>query len=236
MNLIASGGTSRYLGLLVRADKRFAHRYQLQFSYALQAQDAVYGIYNLNNYNQYYGPQAPRNILNVSGIVQLPWKFQISFIASYQSRGPFYPVIPGVDLTGSGINGFPLPGMGSAAFNEGLSKSDLVKLVNQYNATYAGKVGPNPSQTFPRITLPQNFNFGRNFNSQDIRVTKFFRWKERYEWQIFGECFNIFNFANLGGYSNNLLDAGFGQPTTRAANIFGTGGPRAFQVGSRFSF
>ena len=236
VNLITSGGTSKYAGLLVKAQKRFGHRYQMQVSYALQDQRGINGIYNLTNYFEYYGPQGSRNVLNVSGIVDLPWKFQVSFISSYQSRAAFQPVIPGVDLTGSGISGFPLPGMGDELFNAGLGKSDLVRLVNQYNQTYAGKPGPNPSQKFPFITLPANYDFGRNFNSQDLRLTKFFRWRERYELQVFAEGFNIFNIANLGGYSNNLLDPGFGQPTSRTANIFGTGGPRAFQVGGRFSF
>src|SRR5581483_6743926 len=212
VNLITSGGTSQYLGLLLKANKRFSRRYQLQASYALQSQRGQNGIYNLADYNEYYGPQLPRSVLNVSGIVDLPWKFQVSFISTYQSRSPFQPVIPGVDLTGSGVNGFPLPGMGDSLLNTGLSKRDLVRLVNQYNMTYAGKTGPNPSQKFPSITLPANYNFGRDFNSQDLRLTKFFRWRERYEWQIFAEGFNIFNIANLQGYSNNLLDPGFGQP------------------------
>ncbi len=118
----------------------------------------------------------------------------------------------------------------------GLDKGDLARLVNQYNQTYAGKAGPNPSQIFPTITLPQNYNFGHDFNSQDIRLTKLFSFRERYELRIIAECFNLFNFANLGGYSNNLLDPSFGTPTTRAGNIFGTGGPRAFQLGARVSF
>ena len=236
VGVIYSGGTSQYKGLLLKLDKRFSHRYQMQVSYAFQSQDGQNGIYNLDNWNQYYGPQIPRSLLNVSGIVNLPRKFQVSFISSYSSRTPFQAIIPGVDLTGSGISGFPLPGLGSGMFNFGLGKSDLARLVNQYNQTYAGRPGPNPTQTFPTITLPQNYDFGRNFNSQDMRLTKFFRWKDRYELQIFGEVFNLFNIANLGGYSNNLLDPSFGQPTSRAGNIFGTGGPRAFQVGSRFSF
>ncbi|HLJ51465.1 MAG TPA: TonB-dependent receptor [Bryobacteraceae bacterium] len=236
VEVITSGGRSVYKGLLVKLDKRFSHRYQLQASYALQGQDGINGIYNLQNYYKYWGPQGPRSILNVSGMVDLPWKFQASFISTYSSRTPFQPIIPGVDLTGSGLEGFPLPGMSNELFNRGLTRSDLVNLVSVYNSTYAGKKGPNPNQVFPRITLPQNYDFGRNFNSQDIRVTKLFRWKERYEWQLFGEGFNIFNIANLGGFSNNLLDASFGQPSSRAGNIFGTGGPRAFQVGSRFSW
>ena len=225
VGVIYSGGTSQYKALLVKLDKRFSHRYQMQVSYALQGQNGQNGVYNLDNWNQYYGPQSPRHLLNVSGIVDLPWKFQVSFISSYSSRGPFQPIIPGVDLTGSGISGFPLPGMGSALFNAGLGKGDLTRLINQYNQTYAGKPGPNPGTVFPTLTAPQNYDFGRNFNSQDLRLTKLFRWKDRYELQIFGEVFNLFNIANLGGYSNNLLDPAFGQPTSRAGNIFGRAGP-----------
>ncbi len=229
-------GTNRYIGLLVKVDKRFTKRFQMQGSYALQSQRGINGIYNLNNWNEYYGPQGPRQILNVSGVVDLPWKFQISFISSYSSNSAFQPIIPGVDLTGSGVGGFPLPGMGGSLFNAGLSKSDLASLVNTYNQTYAGKTAPNPSQVFPTITLPQNYSLGHNFNSQDMRLTKYFQYKERYRLDLFVEGFNIFNIANLGGYSNNLLDPAFGQPTQRAGNIFGTGGPRAFQLGGRFSF
>lgn len=236
VGVLISGGRSVYRGLLLRADKRFSHRYQMQVSYALQDQEGINGIYNNDNWFQYFGPQGPHSILNVSGVVDLPWKFQASFISSYSSRTPFQPIVPGVDLTGSGIDGFPLPGMNDSLFNRGLGQADLVRLVNQYNQTYAGKKGPNPTQTFPMITLPSSYDFGRNFNSQDLRLTKLFRWRERYELQAFAEGFNIFNISNLNGYSNNLLDPGFGEPTGRAGGTFGTGGPRAFQLGSRFSF
>jgi hypothetical protein len=245
IGMIVSGGSSVYRGLLLRADKRFSHRYQMQVSYAFQDTEGINGIFNNDNWFQYFGPQNPHSILNVSGVVDLPWKFQASFISSYASRSPFQAVIPGVDLTGSGIDGFPLPGMGDSLFNRGLGKADLVRLVNQYNQTYAGKKGPNPGQTFPLVSLPGSYDFGRNFNSQDLRLTKLFKWHDRYELQVFAEGFNIFNISNLtydtsssGGFgsSNNLLNPGFGQPTDRAGGTFGSGGPRAFQIGSRFSF
>jgi hypothetical protein len=54
---------------------------------------------------------------------------------------------------------------------------------------------------------------------------------------VLGEVFNLFNVANLAGYSGNLREtAGFGQPTSRVQQVFGSGGPRAFQLGARFSF
>ena len=57
--------------------------------------------------------------------------------------------------------------------------------------------------------------------------------------------FNVFNIANLSGYSFNLDSAvpagrpqtySFGQPTQRITQVFGSGGPRALQLGARFSF
>jgi hypothetical protein len=61
---------------------------------------------------------------------------------------------------------------------------------------------------------------------------------ERAKLSLIGECFNVFNIANLTGYSYNLTSnsAGFGEPTARESNVFGSGGPRAFQFAARFSF
>jgi hypothetical protein len=77
-------------------------------------------------------------------------------------------------------------------------------------------------------------------------VTKNFTFKERYKVSVFGEFFNAFNIANLS-YPTFTLDTSsspntppatfaFGQPTNRTQSIFGSAGPRAIQVGARFSF
>ena len=238
-----AGGRGTYKGLMVRADKHFSHRHAVQISYALASDHNVYGIRqldtpieNLNNWLQDVGPNSPRHILNVAGMVELPLGVQLSFISSFNSKPPFQPIITGADFWGTGIDQFLLPGSGTNQFNFGLGNSDMIRLVNQYNQTYGGKKGPNPAQTFPVVTLPQNFSTGDIFNSQDLRVTKIFKFKERLQWQIFGEVFNIFNTANLSGYENNLLAPGFGQPTSRFSSVFGTGGPRSFQFGTRLSF
>jgi hypothetical protein len=109
--------------------------------------------------------------------------------------------------------------------------------VNQFNQNYAGKT-TTTGQIAP-LVLPTTWAFPRSFNSQDIRVTKVFKLgTERAKLSLIGECFNVFNIANLGGYSYNLTSsgAGFGVPTSRDSNIFGSGGPRAFQLAARFTF
>ena len=238
-----SGGNGTYKALLVRADKRFSHRHSVSVSYALQSDQNIYGlnlldtpISNLNNWTQNVGPSSPRHVLNISGMVQAPGGIQVSFISSLNSPQPFQPILTGTDFYGTGIDQFLLPGSGTNQFNFGLGKSDLIKMVNQYNQTYGGKKAPNPAQLFPTVTLPKDFSMGRWFNSQDLRVTKIFKYRERAEWQIFGEVFNVLNSANLSGYENNLLAPGFGQATSRFSSVFGTGGPRSFQLGTRLSF
>ena len=52
----------------------------------------------------------------------------------------------------------------------------------------------------------------------------------------FGEVFNLLNIADLTGYSSVLNQPNYGQPSARAGQAFGTGGPRAFQAAARMGF
>jgi hypothetical protein len=54
---------------------------------------------------------------------------------------------------------------------------------------------------------------------------------------LFGEIFNLLNTQNLIQYGDNIANsATFGQPGARFAQVFGSGGPRAAQLGARVSF
>jgi hypothetical protein len=116
--------------------------------------------------------------------------------------------------------------------------------VDDFNSTYSGTKGANGG-VIKALALPQNYQFGDPLFSQDFRLTKIFSYKERYRLNIFVEMFNSFNIANLSGYSASL-DAknanpaaqvyAFGQPTQRVVQTFGSGGPRAVQLGARLSF
>lgn len=230
------GGRSVYNAMLLKVDKRFTKRLQFTTSYALTNQHGYNGIYNLDQWNSSWGPQGSRHILNVSAIVSLPWGFEIGLISATSSRGPVMAFVSGVDLTGSGVSTTPIPGIPFNSFNRGSSKADLAKAVANWNSRYAGKKDAR-GQTIPTLTLPANYDFGRVFNSQDVRVTKKFTYRERYTLSLFGEAFNIFNYANYSSYNFNLNDpTSFGQPTQRVGQVFGSGGPRAFQLGGRFQF
>ena len=241
-----SGGRSNYKGLLVKADKRFSHHTVATLAYAYADQYGYIGLVDNSNWFASWGPQAGHQTLTGSLVVALPWGIQLSGITTFQSAAPFEPSLAGIDLDGNGsvevlgmnvLGGSPLPGAGYNQFGVSKGKSDLVQLVNAFNQTYAGKLAPGTQQLIPSITLPANYSFPRSFNSQDVRVTKVFPLHgERWKLSLLGECFNVFNIANLMDYNSALNAPNFGQATQRESNIFGTGGPRAFQLGSRITF
>jgi hypothetical protein len=238
---------SHYRALLVRAEKRLSKRVQFLVSYALADQEAVSDINaNLDDWFATYGPSGARHVLNISGLVDLPWKFQLSYLSVIHSRDPFGAYISNVDLAGSGSSYQTLPGVPYNSFNFGHGNEDLARLVNDFNSAHpnvanpGGRCGARPAdprgQCIPVLRLPQNYSLGDSFSSQDVRLSKVFSYRERYQLKVFVEAFNLFNFANLSGFSGDLTNPGFGQPSARIGQVFGSGGPRAFQLGARVSF
>jgi len=230
------GGKERYQALLVKLDKRYSNRYLFGVSYALTSRNAVNTVSNLDNYFESYGPSAARHLLNVSALVDLPGNIQLGIISAMASRAPVMPTIANVDLDGDGTTTTPIPGVDFNCFNVGCDEEDLANAVAQYNQRYGGQRDAR-NQPIAPIALPADYQLGDSFSSQDVRVTKTFAINGSTKIAVFGEVFNVFNVANLGGYSYNLSNPGtFGQPTNRASQVFGSGGPRAFQIGGRLTF
>jgi len=90
--------------------------------------------------------------------------------------------------------------------------------------------------SIPRLTLPGRYSFGDNFHSLDLRLSRSFAIRQHVRVSLIGEAFNVYNASNLSGYSGDLTSPGFGQPTSRVTQVFGSGGPRSFQLGTRVSF
>jgi len=239
------GGRQVYNGLLVKLDKRFAKRYQFTASYSFSRNSGYDTLYNQDDWNASWESGKWINNLNVVGTIDLKWGFTLSSITAFATKGNGDVLVNNVDLTGSGVTTIPLPGLSIGCINNGCSQSDIVAAVNNFNSTYAGKKDARGAM-IGAVAVPTNFFFGRNFFSQDMRITKTFKLhSDTYKMAIFGEVFNLFNYANLGGQST-ILDAApaagaaftpsFGVPTSRAGQVFGSGGPCAFQIGGRFSF
>ena len=231
------GGRGTYNAMLVKLDKRFSKRYLFTASYALTNNHGINGINNMDNYFSTWGPQGGRHLLNLSGLIDLPWGFQVGVISSMASKGPLMPTVTGVDLDGDGTTSEPLPGLDWNCFNRGCGKDDLRTAVAAWNAKYPAGSKDARGSAIPQLTLPNDFEFGDNFSSQDVRVTKTFSFKDNITLKIFGEAFNIFNISNLGGYNFTVNSGGsFGLAQSRASQVFGSGGARAFQLGGRFTF
>ena len=235
-------GIAEYKGLLVRLEKRYSGRTQFLASYALGSYEGSMGPgpgFNHDDWFENYGPLPTdlRHILNFSGIVELPWSFQLSFNLSAYSRPPFSAFVSGVDFNGDGSSSDLLPGTRANQFNRGLDRAGLARLVERYNLEVAGRLLPN-GQPAPTLTLPADYSFNDRFFTQNLRLSHTFGLqRERVRVILFGEVFNLFNTANLVGHSGNLSNpAEFGQPTGRFSQVFGSGGPRAFQFGARITF
>jgi carboxypeptidase family protein len=244
----STSGTADYKGLLVRLEKRFSRRTQFLVSYALGSFKGTNGLggvafpgtgFNNDNWSESYGPLPTdqRQTLNLSGFVDLPWQFQVSFSVSAYSRPPFSAYVSGIDFNGDGTQNDLLPGTKVNQFNRGLDEEDLARLVQLYNQESAGKLTAS-GQIAPRLTLPTDYSFNDSFFTQDLRLSRTFSLgSERVRFVLFGEVFNFLNTANLVQYSGNVADtAAFGKPGARSSQVFGSGGPRAFQLGARVSF
>ena len=231
-------GTGNYRGLLLRAEKRLSRGWQWLGSYAYSSsQGNAFGMgFNNDDPLSNYGPLNTdyRHILSVSGLIQLPRNIELGFFTTYVSRPPFSAFLGGLDFNGDGTLGDLLPGTTVNEFNRGQEKTDLRRLVDSFNRTHAGKMDAHGTQ-IPLVTLPAHFAFGDPLVTEDLRLSQNFPLGERMHFSLIGEAFNLCNIANLSGRSGNLLRR-FGQPKSRVTQVFGSGGPLAFQLAARISF
>jgi len=239
--VVEGSGREDYKALLVKLEKRFTNRYQFTASYAysrLRGFDYDRDLTNPFAFSGYGSADRP-HIFSFSGVAKLPLGFQAGLIMTFESGAPLTVVIPGSnesDLNGDGTNNDPLPGTGFNTVNRDVSISDLRRLVDQYNAQFAGKPAPRGG-LFPFVSVPQNFeSLGDSFQSYDARLAKQFNIiAERLKLELIGEVYNIFNISNRRDFPGSI-DAGFGQPANKANPNFGLGGPRIFQIGGRIIF
>src|SRR5262249_5494915 len=129
-----TSGIVQYKGLLVRLEKRFSRRTQFLASYALGSYKGTNGPgnvdfpgtgFNNDEWVENYGPLPTdlRHILNLSGFVELPWRFQVSFNVSAYSAPPFSAFVSGGDFNGDGTTNDLLPGTTVNQFHGGVREN-----------------------------------------------------------------------------------------------------------------
>lgn len=232
-------GRGDFKGLLFRVERRYSSGWELlaSYSYARANGNSFVAGYNNDDPLANYGPLNSdfRHILAVSGGLQLPWRLGSGIFLNYVSRPPVSVVVGGIDFNGDGTTGDLLPGTRVNQFNRGSGKHELQELVNTYNRTYAGQRDAHGS-LLQLIVLPSQYELGDPLLTQDIRLSRDVRVTTTTQLTLIGEVFNVCNIANLSGRGNNVLAAGFGQPKNRVSQVFGSGGPRAIEIGARLRF
>jgi hypothetical protein len=230
-----------YDGLLLGVERRFANRFGFRMAYTLSksfnyANDDQIpfsnGPIDSNRLYLEFGPTPndQRHRFAAAGMIELPYGFMLSPILSIASGVPMDILLP----DGSSRIPFLQRNAGGRLFT---NASELNAFISSINA--AG--GINGSQL---PLAPSNARFNDAFCSLDLRLAKTFKVGESIRLEPMIEVFNLFNTTNVlgvsntnySGFGNVLGTASFGQPVTTAGGVFGSGGPRAFQFGVKFSF
>jgi outer membrane receptor protein involved in Fe transport len=231
----------KYDGLLLSIEKRFANRFGFRAAYTLSkafnyANDDQIpfsnGPVNPNNLQLEYGPTPNdhRHRFTAAGTIEMPYGFRLSPILTLASGVPMDILLP------NGSSRIPQfqRNAGGRIFR---NASELNAFIQQINSSGGVNGAPLP-------LAPSNAKFNDNFSSLDLRLAKVFTFQERFRFEPIIEVFNLFNTINIlgvsntnySGFGNVLGTTNFGRPLTTAGGVFGSGGPRAFQIAGRFTF
>jgi hypothetical protein len=177
-----------------------------------------------------------------SGTADLAWGFKFAPIWTIASGVPMDILLPDAS---SRVPQFSR-NAGGRTFN---NAADLNAAITALNASQP------VANKLPLVD--PNARFSDSFQSFDMRLSKQFKLGERASLEAMGEAFNLFNITNVLGVSNvnysgfnnalvrddnnsanpgYLRSSTFGKPVTTAGGVFGSGGPRAFQLGLRLAF
>jgi len=252
INLESSVGTN-YDALLLSAERRDArsnlrvsYTFGKAFNYANDDQIPFSnGPIDPNDLQREYGPTPNdrRHSFTLAGSWSLPYRFQIATIWSLASGVPMDILMPGAQSRIPVVQ----RNAGNRQFKDA---SELNAFIRDLNAS-GGVAG------VPLPLVSDAAHFGDTLNSFDARVTKSWSIGDRGRIDGIVEVFNLFNVTNVlgvstsnySGFSNVLVrdseqpgdpgfltSSSFGRAVTTAGGVFGTGGPRAFQLAIRASF
>jgi hypothetical protein len=191
----------KYRGIYVRAEKRFAKRYQFLVSYTLASNrdDSPQSqVTNQNNYNLDWGPATidRRHTLVASGSTKLPWQFNLGIIWQIRSSLPFSALST---AQFDGITQY-VPGLIRNMGNR--NNAAVLAAVNAYRASLAT----------PLAALPAGQIDSSRFNSFDFVVSRPIYVRDRFRIEAKGQVFNLFGVTNLNGATTtSASSANFGK-------------------------
>jgi hypothetical protein len=252
VNLESSVGT-RYKGLLMSLERRSGrHRFLASYTLAKAENYAnddqipfSAGPIDPNDLEREFGPSPNdrRHRFTFAGTFELPAGFRVSPLLTLSTGVPMDILMPDASTR--------VPTLDR---NSGGRRFKTAAELNEYLR------GLNASGGIDGLLLPlvsDDAEFSDSFRSFDLRVSKVFSVGGHRSLEAIVEVFNLFNITNIlgvstrnyAGYANvlardsqdpsspgYLTSSSFGKAVTTAGGVFGSGGPRAFQLGLRFEF
>jgi Carboxypeptidase regulatory-like domain/TonB dependent receptor len=244
----ASINRTRYDGLNFSYRQRMTRHFSLNANYSLSramgwavesgGQDASSGFRNyphdpLNLWDpRDFGPTPndERHHITVSGVIQLPWGFQVSPILQFGSARP-YDLRAGVDILNRG---------------SGYSRPVIVPNGDPKNFTFydGSAVGHDAAAALTCVAagachqVGYDSQRGTNFFQLDMRFAKNIRFGEHRNLQLIFQAFNLTNKTNYGNDFHNTNTSGDFLKPEGYINPSSTTIPRAFvgEFGARFTF
>jgi hypothetical protein len=238
---------SRYDGMNVSYRRRMSNHFSMNANYTLSRAMgwAVQSGGNPNNGSGFRNyPHDPRNLwdpldfgptpnderhhITLSGIVDLPWGFELAPILQFGSARP-YDLNPGFDVLGIG---------------SGYSRPVIVPVNDPKNYSAYNKNSAGAARTCLASGQCRQVGYdtvrGDPFFQTDLRLTKNVKMGEHRNLSLVFQMFNWTNRANFGNNfqyivtsTNFMKPAGFINPTATPATM-----PRSFtgEIGARFTF
>ncbi len=252
LNLESSVGT-RYKGLLTSLERR-GGRHQFLASYTLAKAENYAnddqipfsnGPIDPNDLEREFGPSPNdrRHRFTFAGSFELPAGIRLAPLLTWSTGVPMDILLP------DGSSRVPTlsRNAGGRVFATAAELNDYLRGLNA-----SGGIGGVP---LPLVS--DEARFSDHFSSFDLRVSKVFGVGGARSLEALVEVFNLFIVTNLLGVSTRnysgygsalardsddpgspgfLTSSSFGKAVNTAGGVFGSGGPRAFQLGLRFQF
>jgi carboxypeptidase family protein/TonB-dependent receptor-like protein len=252
VNLESSVGT-RYKGLLLSLERRSGrHRFLASYTLARAENYAnddqipfSNGPIDPNDLEREFGasPNDRRHRFTFAGSFELPAGFRVAPLLTWSTGVPMDILMPDASMR-----------VPTLERNAGGRRFETAGELNAYLRDLNARGGVEGT-LLPLVDDDARFSDG--FSSFDLRVSRVFGAGGGRSLEAMVEVFNLFNVTNVlgvstrnySGYANvlardsedpaspgYLTSSSFGEAVTTAGGVFGSGGPRAFQLGLRFQF
>jgi hypothetical protein len=236
INLLESNLHSEYVALASSVTKRFSKNWQAGLTYTLMFKDidegsgASLGFSSIATINNPACAQCElaraanfqRGTVRTNAIYHGPWGMNLSGVFYYGS-GNYFPdgYAPPQNYVDTLTGSF----LGTNRLNAGTTPIVIpTKYLGQWNG---------PTTIEPGQSLPRDAFHGLPLYKLDLRLSKDFRFHERFVVTPMVDVFNLFNHPNYGSYNLLLNVPNFGAPSQNLADSYV---PREFQFAFHVAF